>query len=154
MRARLRGQRVMAQPGRLALHVAPGRGHRARCRLGQPDLAAQMRRQFRHPMRAQRRDRGIEPEREQRPRAQGWRVHIQRKGQAGKPLSDCQERRNKRIAKVRARVEHVFAGLEQMGGKALRSIGLARATLHLNWKAATYNLRRLCSLMEAGPTPF
>ncbi|OZB50412.1 MAG: IS5/IS1182 family transposase, partial [Thiomonas sp. 14-66-4] len=96
----------------------------------------------------------VDGEREQRLRAQGWRVHIQRKGQAGKPLSDCQERRNKRIAKVRARVEHVFAGLEQMGGKALRSIGLARATLHLNWKASTYNLRRLCSLMEAGATPF
>ncbi len=65
-------------------------------------------------------------------------MHIQRKGQAGKPLSECQERRNKRIAiaKVRVRVEHVFAGLEQMGGKALRSIGLARATLHLNWKAS------------------
>lgn len=96
----------------------------------------------------------VDGEREQRLRAQGWRVHIQRKGQAGRPLSDCQERRNKRIAKVRTRVEHVFAGLEQMGGKALRSIGLARATLHLNWKAATYSLRRLCSLMEVGPTPF
>ena len=93
-------------------------------------------------------------EREQFRRAHGWRVHIQCKGQAGKPLSDCQERRNKRIAKVRARVANVFAGLEQMGGKALRSIGLARATLHLNWKAATYNQRRMCSLMEAGPTPF
>ena len=56
-------------------------------------------------------------------------------------------RRNRRIAKPRARVEHVFAALEQMGGKVLRSIGLARATLHLNWKAAAYNLRRLCSLM-------
>ena len=96
----------------------------------------------------------VDGEREQRLRAQGWRVHIQRKGQAGKPLSDCQERRNKRIAKIRARAEHVSAGLDQMGGKALRSIGLARATLHLNSKAATYNLRRLCSLMEVGPTPF
>jgi len=48
----------------------------------------------------------------------------------------------------------VFAALEQMGGKVLRSIGLARATLHLNWKAAAYNLRRLCSLMEVGPRPF
>jgi hypothetical protein len=43
----------------------------------------------------------------------------------------------------------VFAGLAQLGGKALRSIGLARATLHLNWKAATYNLRPLCYLKEA-----
>lgn len=96
----------------------------------------------------------VDGEREKRLSEKGWRLHIQRKGQAGKPLSDCQERRNRRIAKTRARVEHIYASLEQMGGKALRSIGLARATLHLNWKAATYNLRRLCSLMEVGPTPF
>jgi transposase, IS5 family len=37
----------------------------------------------------------------------------------------------------------------QLGGKMLHSIGLARATLHLNWKAAAYNLRRLCYLKEA-----
>ena len=96
----------------------------------------------------------VDGEREQRLRAQGWRGHIQRKGQAGKPLADCQERRNKRIAEVRARVAQVFTGLEQTGGKALRSIGLARATPHPNWKAATYNRRRRCSLMEVGPTPF
>ena len=96
----------------------------------------------------------VDGEREQRLTAQGWRLHIQRKGLAGKPLSDCQERRNRRIAKTRARVEHIYASLEQMGGKALRSIGLDRATLHLHWKAATYNLRRLCTLMEVGPQPF
>lgn len=96
----------------------------------------------------------VDSEREQRLGEQGWRLHIQRKGQAGRALSQCQEQRNRRIAKTRARVEHVFASLEQMGGKALRSIGLARATLHLNWKAATYNLRRLCLLKEVGPQPF
>lgn len=54
-------------------------------------------------------------------------------GTKDKPLSEAQERRNKRIVvKPRARVEHVFAGLEQLGGKVLRSIGLARATLNLN----------------------
>ena len=71
-------------------------------------------------------------------------MHIQRKGQAERALSQCQAQRNRRIARARARVEHVFASLEQRGGKALRSIGLARATLHLNWKAAANNLRRLC----------
>lgn len=96
----------------------------------------------------------VDGEREQRLSEMGWRLHIQRKGQAGKPLSDCQERRNRRIAKTRARVEHIYASLEQMGGKALRSIGLARATLHLNWKAATYNLRRLCTLKAVGPMAF
>lgn len=48
----------------------------------------------------------------------------------------------------------MFAGLEQMGGKALRCIGLDRATLLLNWKAATYNLRRLCTLKTAGVVAF
>src|SRR5690606_3651437 len=47
----------------------------------------------------------------------GYRNQIQRKGQANKPLSEAQQRRNHRIAKTRARVEHVFATMEQMGGK-------------------------------------
>ena len=41
-----------------------------------------------------------------------------------------------------------------MGGNALRCIGLARATLQLNWKAAAYNLRRLCSLKTCGVAAF
>lgn len=91
----------------------------------------------------------IDGEREARLSQQGWRIHIQRKGSKDKPISATQERRNKRIARTRARVEHVFAGLAQLGGKTLRSIGLARATLHLHWKVAAYNLRRLAYLKEA-----
>lgn len=91
----------------------------------------------------------VDGEREARLKEQGWRMHIQRKGSKDKPLSEAQERRNKHIAKPRARVEHVFAGLTQLGGKVLRSIGLARATLNLNWKAAAYNLQRLSYLKEA-----
>lgn len=71
------------------------------------------------------------------------------RGSKDEPLSGAQERRNKRIAPPRARVEHVFAGLAQLGGKVLRSIGLARATLHLNGKAAAYNLQRFSYLKEA-----
>lgn len=96
----------------------------------------------------------VDGEREARLKTAGWRVHIQRKAAQGKPLSDRQKGRNTRIAKTRARVEHVFAGLEQLGGKGLRSIGLDRATLLLNWKAATYNLRRLCSLKTCGVVAF
>ena len=91
----------------------------------------------------------VDGEREARLTKQGWRMHIQRKGSKGKPISETQKRRNTRIAKTRARVEHVFAGLAQLGGKSLRSIGLARATLQLNWKVAAYNLRRLVYLKEA-----
>lgn len=92
--------------------------------------------------------------REARLKAKGWRVHIQRKAAPGKPLSECQNRRNTRIARTRARVEHVFARLEQMGGKALRCIGLDRATFLLSGKAATYNLCRLCSLKTCGIAAF
>ncbi|MCB1796944.1 MAG: transposase, partial [Candidatus Competibacteraceae bacterium] len=91
---------------------------------------------------------------EHRLKAQGWRVHIQRKAQKGKPLSACQERRNTRIARVRARVEHVFATLAQMGKKRLRCIGLDRATFQLTGKVATYNLRRRCSLKACGVVAF
>jgi IS5 family transposase len=76
-------------------------------------------------------------------------MHIQRKWTKDKPISDTQQRRNHRISKTRARVEHVFAGLAQLGGKAVRSIGLSRATLQLNWKVAAYNLQRLVYLKEA-----
>lgn len=43
----------------------------------------------------------------------GYREHIQRKAIKGKPLSECQKGRNKRIAKTRARVEDAFAQLRE-----------------------------------------
>lgn len=58
-------------------------------------------------------------------------------------------RRIRPTASPHARTEHVFACTAQLGGKILHLIGLARATLHLNWQAAAYNLRRLCYLKEA-----
>ncbi len=93
----------------------------------------------------------VDGEREQRLKAQGWRVHIQRKAKTGQPLSAGQAPRNTRMARVRARVEHVFAALEQMGGKRLRCIGLDRATFPLTGKAAVYNLHRLCCLKTLRP---
>lgn len=36
------------------------------------------------------------------------------------------------MALSRARVEHVYASLQQMGGKGLQCIGLERAVLQLN----------------------
>ena len=74
------------------------------------------------------------------------RPRIQRKGAKGKPLSQCQKRRNHTLAKTRCRIEHVFAGFKSMGGKMIRTIGLSRAKLQLNLKSTTYNMLRLCSL--------
>jgi transposase, IS5 family len=99
-------------------------------------------------------DKGYEDKaREQRLQQNGWRLHIQHKAKRGKPQSECQKRRNTRIAKPRARVEHVFGAMLAMGGKLIRSIGLARAEFNLSIKAAVYNLRRLCSLKEGGVAP-
>lgn len=95
----------------------------------------------------------VDGEREARLQDQGWRLRIQHKAPKGKAQSECQQRRNQRIAQSRARVEHVYASLQQMGGKGLRCIGLERAVLQLNLKAATYNLRRLCSLKTGGISP-
>jgi IS5 family transposase len=95
----------------------------------------------------------VDGAREARLQQTGLRTHIQRKAAKGKPLSDCQKRRNTRIARSRARVEHVFAGLRHLGGNGVRTVGLARATLQLNLKAAAYNIRRLCSLKTCGIRP-
>ena len=79
----------------------------------------------------------------------GFRNQIQRKGKRNKLLSECQRRRNQRIAKTRARVEHLFGALEQMGGKLLRTIGQARASFAMTIMAACYNLKRLVYFRKA-----
>lgn len=70
----------------------------------------------------------------------GWRAHIQRKGTARKAISATQKQRNRRIATPRARVEHVFGALAQMGGKLVRCTGIVRTTFALNLKAASYTI--------------
>lgn len=84
----------------------------------------------------------------------GWRVNIQRKGSQKKPISATQKQRNRRIATPRARVEHVFGALSQMGGKLVRCMGMVRTTLALNLKCAAYNLKRLVHLKEQGVAAF
>lgn len=91
----------------------------------------------------------VDGEREPRLNQQGWRMCILRKGSKDKLIPETQKRSNTRIAKIRARVENVFARLTQLDGKGFRSIGLARATLQLNWKVAAYSLRRLVYSKEA-----
>lgn len=86
--------------------------------------------------------------RESRLKAAGWRLEIQRKAKKGKSLSACQAQRNKRIAKTRARGEHVFATVKQMGGGLVRTIGLARAKVQLTLNAMAYNFKRALFLVR------
>lgn len=78
---------------------------------------------------------------------------IHKKGSKGKPLSECQKRRNHRLSKTRCRVEHVFADFTWMGGKMIRCIGLERAKFELQVKGAMYNVRRLCTLKRHNIIP-
>ncbi len=91
--------------------------------------------------------------REQALRAAGYRDRIQRKGEAGRPLSPAQQRRNRRIAGDRAYGEHPFARLAQMGGKCLRTIGLARARTVIGLKVIAHNLMHLARLQQRGIVP-
>lgn len=90
---------------------------------------------------------------EQGLREQGYQPEIQRKAPAGKRLAKPQRSRNRRIARTRARGEHVFAGMPQAQGIGVRCIGKARATFQLMASAASYNLSRLAHLREAGVVP-
>jgi len=91
--------------------------------------------------------------REARLKADGWLLEIQRKAKKGKKLSACQAQRNKRIAKIRARGEHVFATVKQMGGGLVRTIGLARAKVQLTLNALAYNFKRAMFLVRRDAAP-
>ena len=48
------------------------------------------------------------------------------------------------------RVERVFAAIEQMGGKRIRTIGQVRASFAMTMMTVTYNIKRL-TFLERGP---
>lgn len=96
----------------------------------------------------------VDSQREARLKAAGWRVRVQRKAKPGKELGVRQKGRNTAIARVRARIEHVFAGMHQMGGQWIRTIGLARADFQITTKLAVYNLKRWVSLRKCGIAAF
>jgi IS5 family transposase len=84
----------------------------------------------------------------------GWRDGIQRRAGKDQPLSECQKRRNQRIARKRAKVEHVFAGIRHLGGKFIRTIGQARADVAMTMMAACYNIKRLAMFLHKGVDSF
>ncbi|THT95971.1 transposase [Lampropedia puyangensis] len=87
-------------------------------------------------------------------KALGFKEGIQRKAHKNKPLSQCPQKRNQRIVKTRAKVEHVFAGIRHMGGKHIRTIGMARAAVAMTMMATCYNLKRLASFLHRGVDAF
>jgi IS5 family transposase len=81
----------------------------------------------------------------------GYVSHIQEKGHAGQPLTDEQNRANRERSRIRSRVEHVFGVQENsLGGKLVRTIGLARATVKIGLMNLSYNLKRYAYLSRRG----
>jgi len=80
----------------------------------------------------------------------GYRFRFNRKGHRGRPLTDAQKRRNRRMSRVRARVEHVFGWMYQKtGGILMRGIGQVRAAARIGLRNLTYNLNRFAYLEGA-----
>ncbi|AMS31271.1 hypothetical protein AEM42_11185 [Betaproteobacteria bacterium UKL13-2] len=79
-------------------------------------------------------------------KAQGLRDGVARKDDAQRYDQTDNQKRNKRLSRIRARVEHVFGGWEKTMGKRLRSIGETRAKSMIVVQATVYNLRRWITL--------
>jgi IS5 family transposase len=74
---------------------------------------------------------------------------IHEKGYRNRPLTAAQKRSNTAKSRIRARVEHVFGAMQHFGGRAIRTIGMARAEVQISLLNITYNLNRYAYLMEA-----
>ena len=75
---------------------------------------------------------------------------IHEKGEARRPLTDQQKTRNREKSRVRARVEHPFAFMQQsLGGIYHRCIGLVRNAHQIGLMHLTYNLCRFVQLQRA-----
>ena len=54
--------------------------------------------------------------------------------------------RNRKLSRIRARVEHVFGAWEKVIGKSIPCVGLVRATAQITIQAIVVNLRRWVSI--------
>jgi IS5 family transposase len=72
---------------------------------------------------------------------------IHEKGYRNRPLTAAQKRNNTAKSRIRARVEHVFASMHHFGGRAIRTIGIARAEIQIGMLNLAYNLTRYAYLM-------
>mgnify|MGYP001823802760 FL=1 len=76
-----------------------------------------------------------------------YRSHIQRQGQAKRPLTQRQQAANHKRSKIRVRVEHIFAQ-QSRNGRTVRTIGLKRAAFKIGMMNLVYNMQRLAWLVQ------
>ena len=93
-------------------------------------------------------------ETEARLKEKGYKSRIHRRGARNHPLSTRQQAANTTRSRVRVRVEHVFGDQENaMGGKFVRTIGIARACVKIGMMNLVYNMRRLVWLERVAAAP-
>ena len=93
-------------------------------------------------------------ETEARLKEKGYKSRIHRRGARNHPLSQRQQAANTTRSRVRVRVEHVFGDQENaMGGKFVRTIGIARARVKIGMMNLAYNMRRLVWLERMAAAP-
>jgi transposase, IS5 family len=80
----------------------------------------------------------------------GLVAQFQRARPRGKPMPAHIARSNATRARVRSRVEHVFAVTKVRMGLVVRTIGLARATAKITLANLAYNMRRLAWIDTRG----
>ena len=86
--------------------------------------------------------------------ARGYKSRVHRRAARNRPLSERQKAANTTRSRVRARVEHVFGHQENsMGGKIVRTIGIARARVKIGMMNLVYNMRRLVQLERMAAAP-
>jgi IS5 family transposase len=79
--------------------------------------------------------------------------NVHEKGCRNHPLTEEQKESNRLKSKIRVRVEHIFGFMtNNMGGIALRSIGIARAEFHIGLRNLVYNICRYEFLMRPKPS--
>ncbi|MGD1931854.1 MAG: IS5 family transposase [Leptolyngbyaceae cyanobacterium] len=73
----------------------------------------------------------------------GFEPPINERAYRNRPLSEAQKAANRERSRTRAKVEHVFGcWVMALGGKLVRTIGLAHAQTNLTLKNLVYNLKR------------
>ena len=86
-------------------------------------------------------------ETETRLAARGFKSRIHARASRNHPLSTARQTANRAKSRIRARVEHVFAAQENtLGGRLVRTIGMARAKAKIGLANFVYNIRRLVIL--------
>jgi IS5 family transposase len=81
--------------------------------------------------------------------ANGVRNHVHEKGTVNHPLTEEQKQANRKKSRIRARVEHPFAYMEQsLGGIYNRCVGMIRNAHQIGMMNLAYNLCRSVQLLR------